>query len=436
MLFVSPPFLAVITLVALSASGIITFNPRIDVPRRLLILDAVVYWVLAAILSALLFHARAAVAFVRLNAAKIAGTLVSLALSLIIAEYGARIVVARTRGFSLVPSPTLHHTSPPNLSLRDNTGSFVRTNADGLRSGWTRESFRTQHDRIAVIGDSFTFGLGVNDDETTPYFLEQLLRERLGRDDVGVLNAGTISWSPLIERNAFRDVVRDYHPTVTVLLLDVTDIGDDYKYAQDIVPESDPDDPRFVTDTVEPEPLFALLKLTGPIVDVLRTPRAVLDTLRGETADTDPWRHFRLEIDGVVETNRWFVLRYPLDKTRPYFEKTLSYARDIARDVRAADSEILVVVPPRYFQWNDRECPNDWNLRQRTRNEPYEHEYFKFFDEAAKKEAFPIISLLPAFQATDRFPLVLDHDAHWNKEGNRFVAETLADLLLERGLVR
>jgi hypothetical protein len=62
--------------------------------------------------------------------------------------------------------------------------------------------------------------------------------------------------------------------------------------------------------------------------------------------------------------------------------------------------------------------------------------YFEFFEEAARNESFPIVSLLPAFQATDRFPLVLPNDAHWNEDGNRFVAETLADLLIERGLVR
>ena len=80
----------------------------------------------------------AVVALARINAAKVASALVSLTLSLVVAEYGARIVVAHTRGFPLASSPLLHHTSPPNLSLRDNTGSFVRTNADGLRTSWTR----------------------------------------------------------------------------------------------------------------------------------------------------------------------------------------------------------------------------------------------------------------------------------------------------------
>jgi PIN domain nuclease of toxin-antitoxin system len=48
--------------------------------------------------------------------------------------------------------------------------------------------------RIAVLGDSFTFGIGANDDETYPAVLQQLLQERLARtgsyQGVEVLNAG------------------------------------------------------------------------------------------------------------------------------------------------------------------------------------------------------------------------------------------------------
>lgn len=374
--------------------------------------------------------------FLRTRLARIVGALISLVVSIGLAELFARALVARTHGFRLEPSVTLHHTSPPGIARYDNTGSFVRTNADGLRTGWTRETFAAQRTRIALIGDSFAFGFGVDDDETAPYYLERILRERFGRDDIAVLNAGTISWSPLIERNAFREVVREYRPTVTLLMLDATDIGDDYKYAQDIVPGSDPANPRFVGDTTRSDRRLALLTLAEPILSMLPISFGLLAYSGDESPDARHNNRFSLEIGGVVETNRWFILRHPLEQTRRYFETTLSYVRDIAHDVEASGSEFVVLVPPRYFQWNDAECPKDWNLGQRKRDEPHENAYFEFFDEAARKESFPIVSLLPAFKATDRYPLVLRNDAHWNADGNHFVAETLADLLVERGLVQ
>ncbi len=433
--WVSPPFVGTIVVLALSLLDVVALDSRV-VPRSLLILNLFLYWVLAATLTAIVLNVRRVRAFVRTHRAQLAGALLSVVVSLAVAELAARRIVEKTRGFRLVPSVRMHHRSPPGIARRDNTGVLITTNSDGFRTHWTKESFGAQPTRVAVIGDSFTFGFGVNDDQTTPFFLEQELRRRLGRDDVGVLNAGTISWSPLLQRNAFRELVKDYRPTVTLLLLDATDIGDDYKYAQDVIPGSDPTNPRFIGDTVRTSSRFALLELADPLLAVLRTPLVVWNRFGDESSGTSAKNPFRLAIGGVVETDRWFILKHPLSETRPYFEKTLSYVRDIARDVEAAGSAFVVIVPPRYFQWNDAECPKDWNLRQRKRNEPHEMAYFEFFDEAAKTESFPIVSLLPAFQATDRFPLVLPNDAHWNEDGNRFVAETLADLLIERALVR
>ena len=60
---------------------------------------------------------------------------------------------------------------------------------------------------------------------------------------------------------------------------------------------------------------------------------------------------------------------------------------------------------------------------------------FEFYDEIADEVDFTIKSLLPEFRATDKLPLVFENDAHWNPDGNRFVAEAIADYLSARGLV-
>ena len=91
------------------------------------------------------------------------------------------------------------------------------------------------------------------------------------------------------------------------------------------------------------------------------------------------------------------------------------------------------MAPPRHFLWNDAECPNDCNLHQRKGDEPHECEYLNFVDEVSNKEAFPILSLLRALQATARFPLVLQNDANWNEDGNHFVAEMSARTLIRLG---
>ncbi len=44
--------------------------------------------------------------------------------------------------------------------------------------------------RIMILGDSFTFGKGVNNNETYPYHLEKLLNQRLNANNYQVINAG------------------------------------------------------------------------------------------------------------------------------------------------------------------------------------------------------------------------------------------------------
>ena len=51
---------------------------------------------------------------------------------------------------------------------------------------------------------------------------------------------------------------------------------------------------------------------------------------------------------------------------------------------------------------------------------------FRYFEERGRTAAFAVHSLLPAFQATEQFPLVFDSDPHWNTAGHEFVAQTLA----------
>jgi hypothetical protein len=287
------------------------------------------------------------------------------------------------------------------------------------------------------MGDSFTFGLGVEDDESVPANLQAILRERFAGDDIAVLNAGVISYSPFLERLAFREVVRHYAPTLTILMIDLGDIGDDYKYARHIMPGSDLERPVF--DVAEShynrDAEIALLKLASPLFTPFRTPWEVLRRFRTLRPPPSGYLKFEVEVDGVLDTNRWFILRHPLEKTRPFFEATLSYIEDIARQAREAGSAFLLVVPPRYFQWSDRECPKDWAAYMRELDEPHEYSIFEFFDEAASRVDFPIKSLLPEFRATTRFPLVFERDAHWNPDGNRFVAEVLADYLSQHGMV-
>lgn len=61
--------------------------------------------------------------------------------------------------------------------------------------------FQKQKPRIFTLGGSCTFGFGLNDDETWPYLLENLLNEMLRKHPMDVINAGNnghSSWQSLL----------------------------------------------------------------------------------------------------------------------------------------------------------------------------------------------------------------------------------------------
>lgn len=349
-----------------------------------------------------------------------------------------------------IASRTLHHIYAPNRKMYagvyEDEPVFVITNEDGLRSGYDRNTFRKFGTRIAILGDSFVFGFGLQHENTMPTVLEEMLREELGHQDLAVLNAGIVSYAPSLEKLLFEEVVKHYEPTLVILILDTTDIGDDYKYTIEAVSE----DGRTVFPRAGPECgeegmahyYGAAVEILAPLFESLRVSLAypfsvVLPRLGipfGKNCAYNYYK-FNLKIGDAVETNRFFHYRHPLAETHAYFDATLGHIQEAAESVRATGSQFVLVIAPRYQHWNPEECPDNWELEDYSVDEPYQFEYFRFFEQARSRVAFRIFDMLPAFQATDQTQLVFRDDPHWNRRGSNFAARTLADYLVKQDLI-
>jgi hypothetical protein len=77
-----------------------------------------------------------------------------------------------------------------------------------------REAKPTDY-RVLFLGDSFTYGLGVDDDQTFAFLVEKDLRS--DRLSVEVINAGCPGKGTDYELKWFQTVGRKYHPDLTVL---------------------------------------------------------------------------------------------------------------------------------------------------------------------------------------------------------------------------
>lgn len=362
-------------------------------------------------------------------------TLVSVAVGLLLLEGMFRLLApdAETPRLKGISSRALHHIYPPHTrmsaGLFENEETWVMTNEDGLRTNYSRQSFLDHSERIIVAGDSFVFGLGVQQEQAGPQQLETILRELQPGRDVAVLNAGIVSYSPLLIESEYEHLLKHYRPTQFFLCLDTSDIGDDYRYSNEsregesgreyLVPNSGP----------PPTDLGPVInRIVRPFVfEPLLVP---MDLLRGQPPyikrEYDYYK-FQLEIGGVTETNRYFIYRHPLEQTRPYFEFTYEVIERLAKRVESDGASFTLVILPRYHHWSDRESPENWEAREYSTSETYQFEYFRFFEEKTATSTFPIVDLLPNFKTADRFPLTFPKDAHFNATGHRFLAEQLSE---------
>ena len=91
-------------------------------------------------------------------------------------------------------------------------------------------------------------------------------------------------------------------------------------------------------------------------------------------------------------------------------------------------------VAPRYHHWNPEECPRNWEAYAYSNHEPYQFEYFRFFEEQRQRVDYPVVNLLSAFKKAEEFPLVYTTDPHWNARGHAMVAKALAEFPLQHGM--
>lgn len=100
------------------------------------------------------------------------------------------------------------------------------TNAQRFRSAKASSSFADARVlRVAVLGDSFTFGWGANDDQAYPSRLERLLNSTLGPTEV--LNAGVCGTGTGNEALWYDLWVSRFHPKLVILTVVPNDTDDD-----------------------------------------------------------------------------------------------------------------------------------------------------------------------------------------------------------------
>ena len=145
----------------------------------------------------------------------------------------------------LVPDSYRHHALVPDsyAELRQPDFAYIqRVNKIGLRGRETTLEKPPNARRVLMLGDSFTMGKGVQDNETFSVLVEQRLQKALancGGGALEVLNGGVDSYAPILSYLQLeRDLART-EPDLVVLNLDNSDLIQEAAYRRQAVRDSE-----------------------------------------------------------------------------------------------------------------------------------------------------------------------------------------------------
>ena len=112
-------------------------------------------------------------------------------------------------------------------NLKTPNDIVVRTNSLGLRM----PAISPQSEKIAIIGDSYTEGFGLTNEENFPARIEWELEKR-GAKNLQVINGGTLGFSPALYAIYYKAKIAALKPKLVILNLDFTDITDDVFFTE------------------------------------------------------------------------------------------------------------------------------------------------------------------------------------------------------------
>ena len=180
--------------------------------------------------------------------------------------------------------------NPPDLDLQWQTDEFdtrVTTNSQGLREPQDIGEKTEGVYRVMVVGDSMTFGQGVNDDEVYPRVAQSLLRTKHNRKNIEIINVSRRGAGPGEYLQYVRHFGKRFRPDLIVIAYYT---GNDTPVRQPYVPRTKEQLDRLKADILaESKTHFLLKTFVGRLIERrifrrIRTwrTRLVADNLQGQ----------------------------------------------------------------------------------------------------------------------------------------------------------
>lgn len=316
----------------------------------------------------------------------------------------------------------------PNITRRHVTRLWdvvIRTNAEG----WRDQAKTGAGPLILGLGDSMSFGWGVEFDETFLYLVEEYLRRE---HPLRLINASVPGTGPGDQFQLLQTIWPDYEPRVVVLSFFV---GNDFVDVQmGGAAQFDVEDGLLVRRAIDNESSSWLATARSRLIrssHLLQLVRAVqLNWSRDESASGETsgqaLRHWD---DWLREFAQVHLKEYP-ERTRQAVEDTLAALDEIETFCRARAVPLVLVVVPRSYQIYPEERQELIEALSITEADLDLDRPQRLLGEWAERRDVALVDLLSAFRMHLRQNpgenLYHYPDAHMNAAGHRAAAAAIA----------
>ena len=291
--------------------------------------------------------------------------------------------------------------------------------------------------RIMAIGDSFTFGVGAEEDETIPFLIGKGLKDE-GRK-IEVINAGFGSYSPVLHYLKLRDEYLEFKPDLVLLFFDFSDLADDWRAERSLIYDKSGRivrcDPSFVNGKRD---RWLALRMRSKLCAYLHNKvirsfekikalglkeylKAKLQGKRAKSLIVDK------EIKGKdpIEYDGYLMIRgrEKLSLIKRHFERTERYLNLIKGLLDERGIPMILVIYP----YGIHVGPDQWGTGREywgfERGRAYDDYYaFDILEDYAKRNGIGCINLLSDFLKNKEKRLFFDIDGHFTPEANRVAA--------------
>lgn len=333
--------------------------------------------------------------------------------------------------------PTLHHALVPNsqCTYRSKEWSVKFTvNSLGLRDReYTRQTPQGTA-RIIVVGDSFTEGFGVSEQDNFSSKLAVLLNTTADKP-IEVLNAGVMGYSPTLEYLALKHKLLNLKPDIVILAFDLTDFHDEYvrnrqlAQTETVLTDNNIQWPYedYPTDTQIEEFRNPIPRSLGIWWQrhIVFSKLAVSRIKYLLNIHQNPRSHV-----GNPEKDLFLIVR---DVPESLYQELLNSPKQalllIHQLLMEHNIPLLVVLYPHSYQAD----PMEWNegraLHGFEANKSYSTKPQEDLATFLRQNNIQVLNTIPVFQNANRFPLYFPFDGHLNPNGHQLLASELANYL-------